>query len=213
VRRRLALLPALLLACAPTHEVRPLGRGNAAAHVSLGGPLVAVSGLVFPVPIGSLGGGYGVSDGVDVTGEIDGTAAAFGVAHVQPGLAWHAPPPACRLVPALTLAASVHLLTNLHDTRVAPQGTVAAAWRAGRRHLVYLGADAGVVSGDPTRVLAGPFAGGQLRVGRAWALALEAKWLAPWYDVAPLAPTWISPASHGYLSVLLGVSRYFGGVR
>jgi hypothetical protein len=43
-------------------------------------------------------------------------------------------------------------------------------------------------------------------------VSLEAKWLAPNYDVTPTAPAWLSPGGHGYLSVLVGVSTYIGGV-
>jgi len=204
---------AALAACAPTHAVRPLGCGNAAAHVSLGGPLVNVAGVDTPIPIVSVGGGYGLGDRLTGTAELDLTAAVFGVLHVQPGLAYHPIVRERGAVPTVTLAGSVHLLTNIDDTRVAPQATVAAAWRIAGRHLAYLGADAAVAVGDPTRLVAGPFAGGELRLGKAWGLALEVKWLAPWYDTAPTAPAWLSPDSHGYLSTLVGLTRYFGDVR
>jgi hypothetical protein len=209
------LLGACVLAeaCAPTHAVRPLGCGNAALHASLGGPLVEVSGIDTPIPIVSLGGGYGLGDQLTATAELDATAAVFGVLHVQPGLAYHPLVRQGGALPTITLAGSVHLLTNFDDTRVAPQATLAAAWRIGRRHLVYLGGDSALAIGDPTRLVAGPFVGGEARLGRAWGLVLEAKWLAPNYDVHPLAPTWISPASHGYLSLLVGLTRYIGDVR
>jgi hypothetical protein len=84
----------------------------------------------------------------------------------------------------------------------------AAAWRIRRRHLVCVGADAAAVFGSPTRLVAGPPAGGELRLGQAWSLSLEARWLAPNYDVAPLAPDWIAPGSRGYFSLLVGATRY-----
>lgn len=201
-------------ACAPLHAVRPLGRGNAALHASLGGPLVAVGGTPLATPILSLGGGYGLCPGATLTAEVDATAAAFGVAHVQPGLAIH---PLVRdggALPTLTVATSVHVLTNVEDTRVAPQASAAAAWRVGGASLVYAGADGALAFGDPTRLVWGPLVGGELRrAGGAWGYAVEAKWLVPGYDVGPLAPTWISPGSRGYLSVLFGLTRYVGDVR
>jgi hypothetical protein len=182
-------------------------------RASLGGPLVQVSGLDIPTPIISLGGGYGLRDDLDATLEADVTAATFGVLHLEPGLAAHPLRSACGPVPTVTVAGAVHVLTNFSDTRVAPQVTGAAAWRVGRGHMVYLGVDAALAFGSPTRVVVGPLAGGELRVGAAWGLALEAKWLAPNYDVGPTAPTWLSPGNRGYLSVLLGATRYFGEVR
>jgi hypothetical protein len=199
--------------CAATHAVRPLGRGNAAVHASLGGPLVQVSGADIPTPILTVGGAYGVCPGAEITAELDATAATFGVAHVTPGLATHPIVREAGAVPTLTVAAAVHVLTNVTDTRVAPQLTAAAAWRLGRGHMLYAGADAALAFGDPTRLVAGPLVGGELRVGRAWGVALEAKWLAPNYDVRPLAPAWISPGARGYLSILAGVTRYLGDVR
>ncbi len=61
--------------------------------------------------------------------------------------------------------------------------------------------------GANTRLLAGPLVGVQLRAGRV-GFTLEGKWMAPYYDVAPTAPTWLSPWSRGYLAVLLGVTFY-----
>src|SRR5260370_16127084 len=136
-----AVLVGLLLAagCAATHAVRPLGRGHAALTASLGGPLVTVGSATIPTPILSLGGAYGVRDDAEVAFHADATAALFGVLHVDPGVAYHPLVRDSGLVPTLTVAAAVHLLTNFSDTRVAPQVTLAGAWRGGGRPLGYLG--------------------------------------------------------------------------
>lgn len=202
--------------CGTTTAVRPLGEGNADVHASLGGPLVKVNGTATPVPILMVGGGFGATDRVDISGDVDVTAAVFGVAHVSTGVAYH---PVLlsrnRAVPAVTIAETLHVLTNITNTRVAPQTTAVAAWQLGAGHLVYVGADCGVVVGSPlgqTKILAGPLLGGELLVTRHLGVALEGKWLAPYYNTAPLAPDWISPDSHGYLSVLLGFRGYLDGV-
>jgi hypothetical protein len=110
----------------------------------------------------------------------------------------------------LTAAPSLHLITNFTDTRAYPQLTLTAAWTIRGRHLIYTGGDAGVGFGARTRVIAGPLVGGELRVRRV-GITLEAKWLAPYYDVAPTAPSWISPFDRGYLTLLAGVTYYTGG--
>ncbi len=207
-------LPALLLAlavaaCSTTHTVRPLGRGNGALNASLGGPLVEVGNVDIPAPILTLGGAYGVRDDLEVTAHADATAALYGDLHLEPGVAYHPIIHEAGAVPTVTVAGSVHLITDFDAARVFPQITLAAAWRVRRRHLVYVGLDDALAFGSPTRIVLGPLCGGELRVGR-FGLTLEAKWLAPYYDVAPTAPTWISPDSHGYLSVLFGVTRYLG---
>ena len=202
--------------CGTTTSVRPLGQGNADIHASVGGPLLKIDGKPAAVPIAMVGGGFGATDRVDVSGDVDVTAAVLGVAHFSTGLAYH---PLLwtesRAVPAVTIAESVHVLTNLSNTRVAPQTTAVAAWKVGAGHLLYVGADCAVVSGrslDETRLLAGPLLGGELKATDHLGIALEAKWLAPYHDTGPAAPDWLSPDSRGYLSVLLGFRGYLDGV-
>lgn len=216
-RRAAALGVAVACAgCGATTAVRPLGAGNAEVHASLGGPLVRVDGTPIATPVLMAGGGFGATDRVDVSGDVDVTAAVFGVAHVSSGLAYH---PVLwsenRARPAVTVAETVHVLTTFSNTRVAPQTTAVAAWKLGAGHLLYVGADCGVVFGSPldeTRVLAGPLLGGEWKATPHLGIALEAKWLAPYYDVAPTAPDWLSPDSRGYLSILLGFRGYLDGV-
>jgi len=203
-------------ACATSHPARPLGRGNAIGQASLGGPLVEIFDAPAVSPILVLGGGYGLTDRWDAYGRFDVTAAAYGDLHLEPGAAFHPLVREGGAVPTVTLAGSVHLLTDFRTAlRVGPQLTALSAWRVGasRRHLVYVGADAGTLFGGQTRVLAGPLVGAEVRAGPSSGFVLEVKWLSPWYDVQPLAPTWISPGDHGYLAVLVGYNHYWGQVK
>ena len=203
-------------ACASSHFVRPLGKGGAVVNASLGGPLVELGGATFPVPIVDVGGGYGVRDDVDLFLRWNITAAAFGDLHLEPGVAWH---PIIRDhggVPTLTVAGSLQLLTDFRTSVLAlPQLTIATAWALGKkRHLLYGGTDLAVsFEGRGWVPIFGPFVGGELRVGRRVGLSLEAKYLAPNYNPRLLAPAWVAPAGWGYLSILLGVNVYFGGVK
>ena len=203
-------------ACASSHFVRPLGKGGAVVNASLGGPLVTLGGATFPTPIVEVGGGYGVRDDVDLFLRWNITAAAFGDLHLEPGVACH---PIIRDhggVPTLTIAGSMHFLTDFRTTaRALPELTIATAWALGKkRHLVYGGTDLAVsFEGRGWVPIFGPFVGGELRVGKRVGLTLEAKYLAPNYDTAILAPAWVAPGGWGYLSILVGVNVYFGGVR
>jgi len=216
---RLALAIGALLAlsaCASSHWVRPLGKGNSVINASLGGPMVKLSGVVFPTPIAIVGGGYGVRDDVDLFLNANLTALAFGNFAVEPGVAWH---PIIRergAVPTVTVAGSLQLLTNFSTSaRALPQLSAATAWALGRRrHLVYAGADLAIsFEGKGWVPLFGPFVGGELRLGRSAGLSLEVKYLAPNYDTSLAAPAWIAPGGQGYLSVLLGLNVYLGSVR
>ena len=203
-------------ACASSHFVRPLGKGGAVASASVGGPLIQLGGAVFPTPIVELGGGYGVRDDVDIFLRANITAAAFGDLHVEPGVAYH---PIIRdrgSVPTVTVAGSLHFLTDFRSSaRALPQLSAATAWALGKkRHLLYAGLDLAIsFEGRGWVPIFGPFVGGELRVGRRVGLSLEAKYLAPNYETGILAPTWVAPGGWGYLSILLGVNVYFGGVR
>jgi hypothetical protein len=204
---------AVCSACVSSHYVRPLGKGNGVVHTSMGGPLVALGGAIFPTPIATVGGAYGVRDDLEVYLHANATALAFGDLHLEPGVAWH---PLIRdhgAVPTLTAAGSLHFLTDFRSTaRAVPQVSAAAAWALGqRRHLLYGGLDLAV--SFEGRAVFGPFVGGELRLGRRVGLSLEAKWLAPYYDTTPTAPVWISPGGYGYVSVLLGFNLYLGSVR
>ncbi len=203
-------------ACASSHFVRPLGKGGAVVNASIGGPLLQLGSAVFPTPIVDVGGGYGVRDDLDLFLRANVTAAAFGDLHLEPGVAYH---PIIRdhgAVPTVTVTGSLHFLTDFRSgARALPQASAAAAWALGkRRHLLYAGLDLALsLESSGWRPIFGPFVGGELRAGKRVGLSLEVKYLAPNYDTGRLAPTWIAPGGYGYLSVLLGVNVYFGGVR
>jgi hypothetical protein len=55
--------------------------------------------------------------------------------------------------------------------------------------------------------------GGEARLGKRVGLSLELKWTEPEFDVKPLAPAWVSPGYQGYLSLLIGINVYLGGVK
>ena len=200
-------------ACAASHFVRPLGKGNGVFNASLGGPLVTLGGATFPTPIVDVGGGYGVRDDLDIFLRANITAMAFGDLHLEPGVAYH---PLIRdggPVPTVTLAGSLHFLTDFRTAaRALPEISVATAWSLGRRrHLVYAGADLAVsFEGKGWVPIVGPYVGGELRVSHRVGLMLEAKYLAPNYDTGILAPAWAAPGGYGYVSILLGVNVYFG---
>jgi hypothetical protein len=202
--RRALLLAGLLAAtaCSTSHIVRPLGRGKGVVNASLGGPMH----LYVPAPIVSVGGGYVVTDDLDLFARVDVSALAFGVVHIEHGAALH---PLIRErgpVPTLTVSSSLHLLTSFRSVRAIPQLGLAAAWRIRVRHLVYLGADLGLSVGERFHALFAPFLGGELRVGKRVGLALEGKWIAPYHDTTAAIPFWTAPGNQGAVSVLLGVN-------
>jgi hypothetical protein len=209
----LALPLAAGTGCAHTHQVRPLGKGNATVNASLGGPLAGVFDIVLPTPIFSVGGAYGVTDNVEVLGHFDVTAAAFGSFHYDMGAAWHPMISEGGPKPTLTFGGGAHVLASGESVLVAPVLDFASAWRLGRGHLIYIGLDAAVPIRERATLIAGPYVGAEARLGKRVGLALEVKYFSPWYDTKPNAPTWISPGGYGFISALLGVNVYIGDVK
>lgn len=93
----LLALGLLLAGCATAHRTRTVGRGHAAASLSLGGPLMTNLGAPVPVPVAFLGGRYGLRDDLDVSLDVNLTApiilglpldakTAVHWAPIQPGL-------------------------------------------------------------------------------------------------------------------------------
>jgi hypothetical protein len=209
-RAVLALALAGVLGCAQGRVVRPLAVGEQVLGGSLGGPVVALFGAAFPAPILQVSAARGLRERLAVAGNLDLTAALYGTLHLEPALVWH---PLVRdrgPVPSLGLAGSLHVLTDFGDLLLAPQLSGVASWVAGQRHVLYAGVDTAFVRRTTTRLVVGPLLGAQTRRGRL-DLTVELKWLAPNYDVAPLAPSWLSPGHHGFLSVLLGLGYHRSG--
>ena len=203
-------------ACSTFRPVRPLDPGATALGVSLGGPLLQTLGTVFPTPILSVAGAHGMQAAGAmpwaVTGALDVTAGLYGNLHVEPGVVFHPIVHEAGLAPTLAVAGSLHVLANRHDALIAPHVAAAVSWRPATAFVVYTGADAAMAIAAPARLIAGPL-GGVEWVRTRWRYGLEVKWLAPYHDVEPAAPTWIAPFHHGYFTVLLGASYQLGGAR
>ena len=198
-------------ACSTVRPVEPLAPGQFALAGSVGGPLINTLGTVFPTPMLTAGGSYGLGERWVATGSVGLTEALFGVVHVEPGATFF-PWLSQEGEMIFGATASLHVLVNGSDALVAPQLSGTASWRLSPAWLVYGGGDLALVLRAPARPIWGPLGGVQWRTGRT-SLSLETKWLAPHHDVEPAAPGWISPAHQGYLTVLLGARFAFGGHR
>ena len=212
----LALAGSLLGACATTQLARPLGRGNTRVALSLGGPLVAFGGAPVPLPVSVLGIAHGLSDAVDVQADLHPTAAAFGIAGLDLGVAWH---PLSAHRSALTLGAALYGFGNGADATVLADLWVAA----GLRPVRWLWLGAGLHNGlrlltssselreqmpwAPTPFVQAAFRPGMGRVE----LEVELRWYALASCGSCAAPDYYSPGGPGALGVLLGLTYSFAG--
>jgi hypothetical protein len=210
--KRLLLATLVCGACATTHLARPVGRGNTRVSASLGGPMVEF-GAPVPVPISTLGVAHGVSDALDVGGELHPTAAAFGIAGLSGGVAWH-PIPTHRA--ALTVGASLGGYFNaddgllLGDVWVAGGGRVASwLWLGGGVHNgLRLFTTASGEQGPWAPTLAGLAA---FTVSRRVTIDVELRWYALATCGQCLTPGYYAPGGVGALGLLFGVHYEIGG--
>lgn len=176
---RCTLVVAVLLgACGTTQSVRPLGAGQSAVDLSIGGPLLT-SPFVAPIPATLVGFRRGLDERSDVFGRAHVIPAAFRILGLDLG--------ASRLLlsenrsaPALSASAQGLFLVGRGGAVAVPAASLTASWSTGP-WLVYAGSQHAVSFG---RMLErsgaafhwSPYMGATRAAGR-WTYGAELRWL------------------------------------
>jgi hypothetical protein len=203
-------------ACGTTHLVRPLGAGNTRVNLSVGGPFVRF-GAPIPLPVSVLGVAHGVTDAVDVHGDLHPTALGFGVAGADVGLAVH-PIPAARH--ALTIGGTIYGFSNREDAVVFADLWIGSIFRPTRWLALGGGLHNGLRIDTTDRELRErfpwaptPFLYGALTFGRV-GLELEFRWNVISANGYRATVNYYPVGEIGALGLLLGVTYQFPeGVR
>lgn len=75
-----------LFSCAPARYVKPLMKGEHALQVDMGGPIAKVPGIgVIPLPLTTVGYGYGLNENLTLFGNLHTTSLLFGVVQADVG--------------------------------------------------------------------------------------------------------------------------------
>ena len=70
----------LFAACAPSRYIKPLEVGQHAVQVNFGGPVAKIPGIgAIPMPLTSVGYGYGLKNNLTLFGNLHTTSFLFGV--------------------------------------------------------------------------------------------------------------------------------------
>ncbi|MCP4809372.1 MAG: hypothetical protein GY913_11660 [Proteobacteria bacterium] len=202
----------LSLACSASHGVRPVGQGNHAVEVSVGGPVARLGGKPIPIPLSTVGWRYGVHDRSDVHLRLQPTAAALGIWAGDVGASWMLLDQEGRR-PAVVTEGSLLVSGNAAGFRTWGELETLASWELGeKRHLVYGGADLLLQPARantdylPTRrVLAGPVLGARWMAGERLGIATAVTWWEPWTDSEALTAYYYSPGQQGAVSLELGL--------
>lgn len=106
----------VLYSCAPARYVKPLDKGQHALQVNLGGPIAKVPGIgVIPMPLSTVGYGYGLKDQLTLFGNLHTTSLLFGVGQVDVGAAyrcWSKKNMGITLQPTLNVAVDFYTGSN-----------------------------------------------------------------------------------------------------
>jgi len=112
----LSLLVLVFSSCAPARYVKPLDKGQHALQVNLGGPIAKVPGIgVIPMPLSTVGYGYGLKEHLTLFGNLHTTSLLFGVGQVDLGAAyrcWTRKNMGITLQPTLNVAVDFYTSAN-----------------------------------------------------------------------------------------------------
>lgn len=212
MRARLLAASALLAACGTTQSVRPLGAGQGALDLSIGGP--TVKSPLFPSPILLAGYRRGLDDRSDAFGRLHVIPAVFGLAGVEAG--------ASRLVldergpmPAVSMSAQGLFLGGPGGWIALPAASLNASWSTGP-WVLYAGSLQAVswgrrLEGRGAAFHWAPYAGATREVGR-WTLGAELRWWEPHVGDDVLV-WWQGMGGRGALAPMFSISRRLGADR
>ena len=212
----LAGLLALLSGCGTAHTARPIGKGNHAIHVSVGGPVAGIGSPSTFAPLPTLTYKYGLTERADVYvgWHVLETFLNKGNLFFDVGASYYVlDQKGAR--PGLSGAFTLSPLINRRSGWAMMDFQLTASWALGRkkRHLVYVGmhnvfapARSEIVQTAPYTL--SPYLGGQLFLGKRnqLALGLELKWHRPWANTRDAVVGYVGVGSQGALTFLGGVT-------
>ncbi|MCO4769759.1 MAG: hypothetical protein KDA24_06980 [Deltaproteobacteria bacterium] len=212
----LAVLLALASGCSTAHTARPLGQGNHAIHLSVGGPIGGIGSPDTPVPLPTLTYKYGLTDRADVYvgWHILETFLNEGNVFFDLGASYYfLDQKGAR--PGLSGAFTISPLINRKSGWAMMDFQITASWALGKqeRHLLYVGmhnmfAPARDEAVHTSPYTLSPYVGGQLSIGKKknLALGLELKWHRPWANTTDAVVGYVGVGKLGALAFLGGVT-------
>lgn len=211
-----ALLVVAALGCGTARSVRPVGEGNGVVDLSVGGPLLSLFDMTFPMPLAYAGYTHGLTDRVDVFGRLHLFPISMGLAGVELGGAYQLFGQS-GWIPALSINGAVLAVGGATGLWAVPNATLVGSWELAERVLLYVGTTHGVSWGeqlDGTNAFDAhwaPFVGATF-TPKDWRLSFtgELRWFAPTEPNDFMTVDWRGIASQGALGPHFGVSYRFG---
>jgi hypothetical protein len=216
----LFLISALLASCAPTRFVKPLEEKQHAVNFSLGGPLVAYSGITIPIPLTTLSYGYGIKNNLTAFGSIHTTSLLFGVIQTDIGVVRNLMVQK-NFCPGISITPAANLAMDIWQGHFKcwPQVDINAYWNyKQKRNFFYLGffnwfeLSAKKAFNEPqtTHWIFGPHIGHTF-VRNKMDYNLEVKYIGPNLSNQDLVVHYKSPFDKGAMGVYFSITKKFGG--
>lgn len=213
-----SLLVATLASCAPNRFVKPLDKGQQAAGLSLGGPLIKYGSATIPMPLLSATYGYGFDSTLTGFGGLNITSAFYGNVQLDLGvtkklLSQKGYIPAVSITPVANI-----IYRNKDAKKFYPQLDINAYWELNHnRNLLYAGVSnwfelSGKKAYDkeqPNHWLFTPQVG-HVFMRRKWDITIEAKVIAPHISYQSNVAEYQSPlGKNGAFGIYFGYTRKF----
>ena len=208
--------------CSTINNARPLAEGSHQVGLTVGGPMVMLSGAPIPLPNAVVEGRHGVTTvaerPLDVNYGLNLTGTAFGILQVHVGASYLIMAQKGS-VPALSVSNRIFIASNLlgaadkadPDAKfwAADQLEITASWLLGD-HLVYVGLGQYFDFGNPALTLT-PSVGADFDPGETGGFRLhtELRYYAINQPHEVAAVTWVFPESVGALGFNFGFSYAF----
>lgn len=171
------------LHCGITQPIRPIEEGTTEIITSLGGPIIPVGGISFPVPYLNVGVMHGYKPNLTFYGNAHITALLFKDVGFDAGFSTGILPEQ-GILPEITLNGRAYFFWDAfrgNSTRLYPVGTLTASYLVGEHSLIYFGAD-NLYQFTTSDIFVSPFIGYSFPIGEMTEMQIESKWIAMNHD-------------------------------
>jgi len=214
----LLLLTTILISCAAHTSLEPVGKGHLDANLSFGGPIIAAFGTRIPIPYTTMGVNYGLTDRINLNGNLHLFSLAYSISGVDIGVAYF-PVSNKGIIPTVGVQPRLLALASLKKNidsrfRIYPFITNSAAWQFGSG-IIYTGFDLTIPLTSPdyddeaAAAILSPFFGYRWKLGKRMRLLTEIKWQGANIHSDQLAVEYLPIARHGAITTLISLERSF----
>ncbi|MDP8239493.1 MAG: hypothetical protein P9X24_10420 [Candidatus Hatepunaea meridiana] len=214
----ITVITLFLTGCAARTNLDPVGKGQVNVSGSIGGPIVAAFGTHVPVPYAIVGANYGLTERINLTGNLHLLSLFYNIFGADFGMGWF-PFKNEGYIPTVCLQPRLLLLASLKSGvdsrfRAYPIVSTSAAWSLGKG-TIYSGFDLTALVSSPdydddaSPFIFSHFLGYRWKLGSTTRLLTEIKWHGANIRSDQLAVEYIQIGSYGAITPLVSIEKRF----